>query len=435
MTPPVVSRCGGCCPMNVLVLGAGVVGTTSAYFLARAGHTVTVIDRQPGVALETSFANGGQISPSHAIPWANPETVPQALRWLGRDDAPLVFRPFRYDPALWLWLLRFLRNCTPGRTAVNIERTVRIALHSRDVLRALRADTGIQYDALSKGILHVFRNQQAFDEHCKGAEVMSRAGLPQTVIPRVDLPKIEPALSAVSGALVGGLLATEDESGDVHKFTRGIATLAAGLGVTFRFGETVHGLDRDGDRISAVVTDKARHTADAVVLALGSFSPGLARTLGFRLPIYPAKGYSITLQLAGPEQADAPGAPVVSVTDDERKIVSSRLGDRLRVAGTAELAGWDPTLRPARADLIRRHAADLFPLAGDYATATPWCGLRPKTPDSVPYIGASPVKNLWLNTGHGTLGWTMAAGSGQILADLISGRSPAIDVSGYRFDR
>lgn len=421
--------------MSIAVLGAGVIGTTTAYFLAKAGYDVTVIDRQPGVALETSFANGGQISPSHAIPWATPETIPQALRWMGRADAPLVFRPFRYDPALWLWLLRFLRNCTPGRTARNIERTVRIALYSRSTLQALRADTGIHYDALSRGILHIFRNQQAFEEHCKGSEVMSRAGLPQTVIPRQALTTVEPALAPIADELVGGLLAPDDESGDVHLFTRAMASLAAEAGVTFRFSETVLGLDREGDRINAVVTSAGRLPVSGVVLALGSFSPGLARSLGFRLPIYPAKGYSITLPLPGPEQADAPGAPMVSVTDDEHKIVSSRLGARLRVAGTAELAGWSPDLDPRRANVVLRHAQALFPQAGDYATAVPWCGLRPKTPDSVPYVCRSPLRNLWLNTGHGTLGWTMAAGSGRLITDLIRGQTPEIDLDGYGLDR
>lgn len=416
--------------MKVLVLGAGVVGATTAWFLARDGHEVTVIDRQPGPGLETSFANGGQVSASHATPWATPTTPLKALHWLGREDAPLVFRWARWDPALWAWLARFLMNCTPGRTRVNTERTVRLALYSRELLKAVRAETGLEYDSLSRGILHIFRDSKEFDIQRASAEVMAQAGLPQTILAPEEMVQMEPALRDVAGTLVGGIWSPDDESGDAHRFTQGIAALAASAGVRFLHGETVRGLETDAGRLSAVVTDRGRHTADAAILSLGSWSPFLARQAGLRLPIYPAKGYSVTV----PVGADPTGAPVVSITDDEHKMVYSRFGDRLRAAGTAELAGWNADLT-RRVEIIRENARRLFPRGGDFDAATPWTGLRPKTPDSVPYVCATPVDGLFLNTGHGTLGWTMAVGSGRLVADLISGRTPEIDPTGYGLSR
>lgn len=414
--------------MKVLILGAGVVGATAAYHLVRNGHEVEVIDRQPDAGLETSFANGGQVSASHATPWATPATPFKALRWLGRDDAPLLFRAARWDPALWLWLARFLANCTPGRTRRNTERTVRIALYSRESLKHLRAELGLHYDQERRGILHIFRDRREYDAACAHAEVMAAAGLPQTILAPEALTQAEPALRSAAPGLVGGLLSPDDESGDAHAFTIAMARLAAEGGAVFHTGETVLGLDVAAGRVAGVRTDKARRSADAYVLSLGSWSPLVARDAGLRLPIYPAKGYSITLPVSGL-------APRVSITDDQHKMVYSRLGDRLRAAGTAELAGWDRSLDHKRARLIRDHAKTLFPEAGDYDQAEPWCGLRPKTPDSIPYVGPTPLPNLWLNTGHGTLGWTMAVGSARIIADLIGGRPPEIDISGFGLDR
>lgn len=414
--------------MKVIILGAGVVGTTAAWHLARDGHAVEVIDRQPGPGLETSFANGGQISASHATPWATPRTPWKALRWMGRDDAPLVVRWGRLDPALWVWLARFLANCAPGRTRRNTELTVRLALYSREALKALRADLGLHYDAETRGILHIFRDAREYDAACASAEVMARAGLPQTFLGQTELVRAEPALRHAAPDLVGGILSPDDESGDAHAFTVAMARLAAEAGVVFRTGETVRGLDVENGRVAAVVTDRGRHGADAHILSLGSWSPLVARDAGLRLSIYPAKGYSVTVPVTGL-------APHVSITDDEHKMVYSRLGDRLRAAGTAELAGWNPDLNRPRALLIRDLAQRLFPEAGDYEQAKLWCGLRPKTPDSVPYVGPSPLSNLWLNTGHGTLGWTMAVGSARIIAGMIAGRPPEIDVSGFGLDR
>jgi D-amino-acid dehydrogenase len=416
--------------VRVLVLGAGVVGTAAAWFLARAGHQVTVVDRREGAGLETSFANGGQVSPCHAEPWANPAVIAKIARWLGRDDAPLLFRWSRYDPDLWKWGVRFLLNCFPEPTEINLERTLRIAVYSRAKLQELRAELGLEYDQRRLGILHVYRRQADFDHACEAAGLMGQHGLFRRVLTPSEAVTLEPALTAVGTRLVGAIHTPDDESGDAHKFTRLLAEHAMKAGIEFRFGVTVDALDVQGGRIAGVATSHGTMNADAVVLALGSWSPLLARPLGIRLPIVPAKGYSITVPTDGRK-----GAPFVSVTDDEYKMVYSRLGDRLRVAGTAEMSGHDTSLNQRRWTLIRDRAKGLFPDAGDYAKAEPWTGLRPVTPDSVPLIGETRIKGLWLDTGHGTLGWTMSCGSGRLLADLISGKKPEIDPEGYGLDR
>lgn len=415
--------------VRVLVLGAGVVGTAAAWYLAKAGHEVTVVDRQPAAGLETSFANGGQISPCHAEPWANPGVLPKVLKWLGRADAPLLFHWGRWDPELWRWSLGFLANCPAPRAAVNMERTLRVAIYSRASLQELRAETGLDYDQRTLGILHIYRDGREFANARKAAGLMQAWGLERQVKTVAECTAIEPALIPVADQLAGGIFTPGDESGDAHKFTQGLAALAAARGVTFHHGTTVRALISDGGRVAVADTDRGPLTADCFVLAAGSYSPALARPLGLRLPIVPAKGYSITLP------ADGAAAPSVSITDDEHKMVYSRLGDRLRCAGTAEMAGYDTGLTPARWQLIRRHASALFPQAGDFDRAEPWTGLRPVTPDSVPILGATPYRNLYLDTGHGTLGWTMACGSGRALADLISGRQPDIDLGGLGLDR
>lgn len=415
--------------VRVLVLGAGVVGTAAAWYLTKAGHEVTVVDRQPGPGMETSFANGGQVSPCHAEPWANPGVLPKVLKWLGRTDAPLLFRWGRWDPELWAWGLRFLLNCPAAPTARNMERALRVALYSRACLRELRAETGIAYDQRSAGILHVYRDGREFEHACAAAGLMREWGLERQIKDHAGCIETEPALAPVAHQLAGGILTPGDESGDAHKFTSALAALAAEKGVTFRYGTTIRALIHDGRRIAVADSDQGPLTADAFVLAAGSYSPLLARPLGLNLPIVPAKGYSITLP------ADGPAAPFVSITDDEHKMVYSRLGDRLRCAGTAEMTGYDTRLTEARWQLIRRHAQELFPQAGDFTKAEPWTGLRPVTPDSVPLLGGTPYVNLFLDTGHGTLGWTMACGSGRMLADLVSGRQPEIDTAGLGLDR
>jgi D-amino-acid dehydrogenase len=416
--------------VKVLVLGAGVVGVTSAWYLAKAGHEVTVVERQPGAGLETSFANGGQISPCHAEPWANPATPKMAMKWLGREDAPLFFHWQRWDPALWSWGIRFLMNCTAQRWRRNIDRTLRVAIYSRACLQALREETGIEYDQKTLGILHIYRDPKSFEHAVEASAVMTGLGLAREVKTADEALDLEPALASVHPQLAGGIFTPGDESGDAHLFTKRLAALCAEKGVVFHYGTTVLGLEMDGGRLISVATDKGRLRADAFVLCLSSWSPHMARQVGLNLPIYPAKGYSATVAVTDPSKA-----PMRAITDDEYKLVYSRLGDRLRCAGTAELSGWHLRMNPVRAAAVAERSSNLFPGAGDFAKAELWCGLRPVTPDSVPIIGRSRIDNLFLNTGHGTLGWTMSCGSGRLLADLVSLRSPDIDVSGLGAER
>ncbi len=416
--------------MKVAVLGAGVVGVTTAWFLAKAGHQVVVIDRQPGAGLETSFANGGQVSPCHAEPWANPSTPLRALKWMGKEDAPLIFRWKRFDPALWAWGLRFLTNCTARRAATNIDRILRVALYSRLQLQKLRAETGIEYDQKTLGILHVYRDKREFEHAAGASDLMNRLGLRRQTKSVDEALAIEPALADVAPELAGAIFTPDDESGDAHLFTRRLAVLCQDRGVEFLFDTKIHGLEIEAGRMTGVATSKGRIRADAFVLSMGSYSPKLAAQANLRLPIYPAKGYSITLPVTDPS-----GAPSVSITDDEHKMVYSRLGDRLRCAGTAELAGLNTTLTPSRAQAVIKHARGLFPRAGDFDAAQAWAGLRPVTPDSVPILGETRIQGLYLNTGHGTLGWTMSCGSGRLLADIISGRPTDIDMDGLGLAR
>lgn len=418
--------------MRALVMGAGVVGVATAYYLARAGHRVVVIDRQPGPGMETSFANGGQISASHAAPWADSSAPWKALKWLGREDAPLIVRA-RYDPALFRWLLRFLGNCTSRRAKVNAERMLRLAVYSRQCLAEIRKETGIEYDALQTGLLHVYSNRREYDAARPKAEYLNSFGCGLEVLDRDECIEREPALAASRDKLVGGIFSPEDESGDAYKYTRGLAGICRGMGVDFRYRVNIRRMIPGGERIMGVVTDGGTlgsEDYDAFVLALGSYSPHFAESIGINLPVYPAKGYSVTIPTQG-----ANGAPRVAVIDDERKIVYSRLGDRLRVAGTAELAGYDDRIRERRARAVLDAAMDLFPDCGDPGQAEFWAGLRPQTPDSVPVIGRTRFKNFFLNTGHGTLGWTMNAGSGRVIADLAGGQMPEIDLDGLGVDR
>ncbi|RAU21401.1 amino acid dehydrogenase [Paramagnetospirillum kuznetsovii] len=416
--------------MKVVVIGAGVVGTACAWYLAKEGHEVVVVERREGAGLETSFANGGQVSPCHAEPWANPSVIPKVIKWLGREDAPLLFRWGRWDPALWAWGLRFLANCTSERAITNTERTLRVALYSKLCLQQLRAETGIEYDQRSQGILHVYRDGREFDHACAAAEVMRRHGLARQPKSAAESVAIEPALGAVAHQLAGGIFTPDDESGDAHKFTRELARLAMAKGVEFRWNVPVLGLARDGNRVGGLATEAGAVTGDAYVLAAGCDSTLLARPLGLRLPIVPAKGYSVTVPVA-----NHAGAPCVSITDDEHKMVYSRLGNRLRAAGTAEMAGYDPSLNEKRVAMILGHARALFPDGGDFERAEPWAGLRPVTPDSIPLLGVTPFSNLWLNTGHGTLGWTMACGSGRLIAAMISGKPTEVSLDGLSMQR
>ncbi len=412
--------------MKVIVLGAGLLGVTSAYFLRQQGHDVTVVDRQAAAAAETSFANGGQISVSHAEPWANPGAPLKLLKWLGQEDAPLLFR-LRADMRQWLWGLQFLRECTPARTRRNIRQIVSLGTYSRDTLQQLRRDIGISYHERTQGILHFYTSEKEFAAAEAPAAQMRALGCDRRVISADEAVRIEPALRHVRAQLAGATYTHEDESGDANLFARELVKRCEADGVQFLMSHTVTALREAGGQIDHVeATDSEgrfrKLTADAYVLAMGSLSPLLAKPLGIELPIYPAKGYSVTMPVK-----DASMAHQVSLTDDEYKLVFSRLGDRLRIAGTAELNGYDRDLNRVRCEAIVNRVEQLFPGAGDVAQAQFWTGLRPATPSNVPIIGRSKVHNLFLNTGHGTLGWTHSCGSGKSIARIVSGLQPEVD--------
>ena len=413
--------------MRVAVLGAGVVGVTAAWYLAEAGHEVVVLDRQPAAAQETSFANGGQISVSHAEPWAGPSAPLKILKWLGRENAPLLWR-LRADSRQWAWGLSFLRQCTAARMHANIVAILRLALYSRAALQALRQDTGIAYEAQQRGILHIYSDAAEFAHAIPQAALMREYGCERVVKSVAECIEIEPALAQSRVGLVGGTFTASDESGDACKFTQELAERCAGRGVEFRYGLGIASLLVANDRVSGIrLAGGETLKADAYVACLGSYTPLLLRPLGLSLPVYPAKGYSATIPL----DADSV-APFVSLTDDQHKLVFSRLGQRLRIAGTAEFAGYDTGLNEARCQALLTRTLTLFPHAGRRHEVEFWAGLRPATPSNVPLIGATRYRNLFVDTGHGTLGWTMACGSGRLVADLVSGRAPEIDARDYR---
>jgi D-amino-acid dehydrogenase len=414
--------------VKVLVLGAGVIGVSLAYYLAKSGHEVTVLDRQKGPALETSYANAGEVSPGYSAPWAAPGIPLKAIKWAFMLHRPLVIWP-KLDPAMWIWGLAMLRNCTSARYEINKSRMVRLAEYSRDCLRELRAETGIQYDQRSLGTLQLFRTEKQLDGTAKDTAILKRYGVPFELLDRDGCARAEPALGFVKEKLAGGLRLPGDETGDCFKFTQALARLAEGLGVTFRFGVTIQRLLGAGDRLTGVMTDSGTLQADAYVVALGSYSPQLVRPLGIRLGVYPIKGYSITVPITDPA-----GAPESTVMDETFKVAVTRLGDRIRVGGTAEIVGYNLKLRQGRRDALDHVVTDLFPRGGDISKAEFWTGLRPMTPDGTPIIGPTRYANLYLSTGHGTLGWTMAAGTGRVMADLISGRRTDIDLDGLTYD-
>lgn len=415
--------------MRVIVLGSGVVGVTSAYYLARAGHEVTVVDRAAGPALETSFANAGQISPGYAAPWAAPGVPLKAVKWMFQKHAPLAIRLDGTQFQLsWMW--QMLRNCTAERYAVNKGRMVRLAEYSRDCLQALRADTGIRYEGRTGGTLQLFRTQQQLDGAQKDIAVLREAQVPYELLAPDELSRAEPALAAVSHKLTGGLRLPGDETGDCQLFTTRLAALAEQLGVKFRYNTPVDALEMAGGRIAGVRCGNETLRADTYVVAFGAYSTQFVADI-VKIPVYPLKGYSITAPIVNPA-----AAPVSTVLDETYKIAITRFDDRIRVGGMAEIVGFDQKLRNARRETLEMCVNDLFPGGGDTAHATFWTGLRPMTPDGTPIVGRTPVANLFLNTGHGTLGWTMSCGSGQLLADLISGRRPAIqadDLSVHRY--
>jgi D-amino-acid dehydrogenase len=415
--------------MKIVVLGAGVIGVTSAWYLAKAGHEVTVIDRQPGPSLETSFANAGEISPGYSSPWAAPGIPMKAVKWLFMKHAPLIIQP-RPDLHKLGWMARMLANCTTAAYQENKSRMVRLAEYSRDCLMDLRAETGVTYDERTQGTLQLFRSAKQVDAAEKDIAVLRADGVPFEVLDRDACIAAEPGLAAARDKIAGGLRLPGDETGDCFKFTNSLSDMAAALGVTFRYDVGIDGLEQEAGRITAVHTSEGRITADAFVVALGSYSPFLVSRFGIKLPVYPVKGYSITVPIV-----DADRAPVSTVMDETHKIAITRLGDRIRVGGMAEIAGFDLSLNPKRRATLEHSVEDLFGGAGDQSRATFWTGLRPMTPDGTPIVGRSTIPNLFLNTGHGTLGWTMAAGSGRVLADIVSGRATEIESADLGYAR
>jgi D-amino-acid dehydrogenase len=415
--------------MKVLVLGSGVIGVTTAYFLSEAGHDVTVIDRQSGPALETSFANAGEVSPGYSSPWAAPGVPVKALKWLTMKHGPLVVKP-TLDWHMYAWMMKMLRNCTDARYALNKSRMVPIAEYSRDVLKDLRSRTNIAYDERMQGTLQLFRTQKQLDGIGGDVEVLKQTGVPFEVLDPEGCIAVEPGLGNVRGKFVGGLRLPGDETGDCQMFTERLAEIATAAGVKFEYGVSITGIETSGGKITGVNTSAGKRSADSYVMALGSYSPIWMRKLGQPIPVYPVKGYSITVPIV-----DASRAPESTVMDETYKIAITRLGSRIRVGGTAEIAGFDLSLRPARRAPLEHSLTDLFPQGGRMKDATFWCGLRPMTPDGPPIVGRTGLEGLYLNTGHGTLGWTMSCGSGRFLADVVSGRKPEVDPADISIDR
>lgn len=416
--------------MKVLVLGGGVIGVASAYFLAKAGHEVELVDRQSGPALETSFGNAGEVSPGYSAPWAGPGVPIKAIKWMLMQHSPLVIWPL-LDPNMWRWGAQMLANCTERAYALNKSRMVPLAEYSRDVLKALRAETGITYDDRAQGTLQLFRTQKQLDGIGGDVAVLKQYGVPFEVLDREGFCKVEPALKLTQEKFVGALRLPGDETGDCFKFTNKLAEMAGALGVQFRWNTRIESLQVGGGAITGVHTAEAGLLkADKVLLALGSYSPQLLEPVGIRIPVYPVKGYSITVPIT-----DAQYAPESTIMDETHKVAVTRLGERIRVGGTAELAGYSLNLREPRRATLNHVVTDLFPRGGDVSKATFWCGLRPMTPDGTPIVGPTPVQNLLLATGHGTLGWTMACGTGRVIADLVSGRQPEIDAAPLAMSR
>lgn len=418
--------------MHVIVLGSGVIGTTTAYYLARQGAKVTVLDRQPAAAQETSYANAGQVSPGYSTPWAAPGIPLKAIKWLFQKHAPLAIR---LDGSLYQlkWMAAMLANCSADRYSVNKERMLRLSEYSRDCLRELRAATGIHYEERTRGTLQLFRTEAQLEAARRDIAVLEEVGVPYELLDRNRLVTAEPALARSIHKLAGGLRLPNDETGDCRLFTTRLAEMAAALGVDFRYNQTVSGLNTAGGQITGVRVGSEVLTADRYVAAFGSYTRGFLEPLGLDLPVYPVKGYSLTIPLK-----DEAAAPVSTILDETYKIAVTRFDERIRVGGMAELSGFDLRLKDARRKTLELVVNDLFPDSGHVAQAEFWTGLRPMTPDSTPVVGPTRYGNLFLNTGHGTLGWTMACGSGKLVADQVMGQRPAIRTDGLslsRYDR
>ncbi len=414
--------------MRVIVLGSGVIGVASAYYLAQQGATVTVLDRQAGPAEETSFGNAGQISPGYSTPWAAPGIPFKAVKWMFQHHAPLAIN---MDGSMWQlqWMAQMLKNCNPNSYAINKERMTRVAEYSRDCLRELRKETGISYENRSKGTLQVFRNDAQLDAVQRDIQVLKECGVEHQLLLKDELAKVEPALEFAKDKLVGGLHLPNDETGDCYMFTNALANIAKKMGVDFKFNQNVEKLVLEGNEIKGVVVNGEVLTADRYVLAFGSYSRDFLKPLNLDLPVYPVKGYSLTIPIV-----DAAFAPQSTVLDETYKIAITRFDQRIRVGGMAELSGFNHGLNMDRRATLEMVTQDLFP-GGDMQQASFWTGLRPMTPDSTPIIGATRFSNLFLNTGHGTLGWTMACGSGKLISDLVMNHKTDINTEGLSIQR
>ncbi|WP_370511931.1 D-amino acid dehydrogenase [Moraxella sp. VT-16-12] len=414
--------------MNIIILGGGVIGTTTAYYLARAGASVTVIDRQPDVAMETSFANAGQISPGYSTPWAAPKIPQKAIKWLMQKHAPLAISPDGSGFQLsWIW--QMLQNCNARRYQINKERMMRVSEYSRDCIRALRDDIGIKYEHRTGGVLQLFRTDAQLAAMALDTKVLSELGVPYETLNKDELVRAEPALAYSTAPLLGGLRLPNDETGDCHLFTKRLAEHCKTLGVKFLMNKHIEQFTLENGNITGVMVDGERHTADRYVMAMGSYSRAMLLPLGLNIPVYPVKGYSLTIPIV-----DEKKSPVSTVLDETYKIAITRFDDRIRVGGMAELSGFDLSLKPARRETLEMVTRELFD-GGDLSGAKFWTGLRPMTPDGTPIIGKTKFDNLFINTGHGTLGWTMACGSGKVIADIITQTTPQISLDGLDMGR
>ncbi len=415
--------------MKIAVLGAGVTGVTTAYYLAKEGQDVTVFDRQPAAAEETSFANGGQISVSQPFPWSSPDLPGKLLKWIGRDDAPLVFR-MKMDPHLWQWGIRYLLNCRTETHYASAGKILSLAKHSLDCLRELVSQEGLDYERQQRGILKLFEGDKEAEEAEHRRRWLNNQGIEQTLLDRRGCQDIEPALARTRSDFTGGTWSPQDESGNARDFTHALSDISEKLGVRFQYSADIAGFERTADQITHLVADGKKEAFDAFVLCSGAFSRLLALKAGLSLPIYPVKGYSVSIPVNGSNTA-----PLTSITDETRHIVISRLGDTLRAAGTAEMNGYQTDPNPVREDMVLQSVMDLFPDCGDPDQAVRWSGLRPMTTDSIPLIGQTRYRNFYTNTGHGPLGWTLSCGSAELIAGLMAGKSTKLDITPYSVDR
>ena len=410
--------------MRVLVLGGGVIGVTTAYELLRDGHEVTLIEREADVALGTSFANAGMVAPGHAFAWASPRAPKILLRSLWRDDQALRFR-FHADPAFWRWSLRFLRECTAERARRNTQRKHRLCTYSQAVLREIVAESGVAFDELQTGLLYFHRSQETFERGVRNMAILRDLGQAQRILSRDEIAQLDPALAPMKEKIAGGIYSQTDSTGDCAMFSRALAGVVRAKGGSVLTGTTVTRLEAEGERLVAVHTDKGRMQADAYVLALGIWSPRLMRGLDKWLPVYPVKGYSLTLPIGGNHTP-----PTVGAVDEDNLIAYSRMGERLRVTATADFAGYNATYQPSDFAVMTRKIQDILPGGADYTRPQYWAGLRPMTPEGTPVMGTGRLKNLFFNTGHGHVGWTMSCGAARVTRDLIAGRKPAIPLEG-----